>query len=55
MGRNLLNTNRDATVIKGSIVVGNPTKEEKQKLQEAYKIADYIIKNKYFENRGLVN
>lgn len=55
MGRNLLNTNRDATVIKGGIVVGNPTPEEKEKLEEAYQIADYIIKNKYFENRGLVN
>lgn len=55
MGRNLLNTNRNATVIKGNIVVGNPTKEEKEKLKDAYKIADYMIKNKYFENRGLVN
>ncbi|NLK94561.1 MAG: LTA synthase family protein [Clostridiales bacterium] len=55
MGRNLLNTNRDATVIKGGEVIGNPTEEEKEKLQEAYKIGEYIIKNNYFENKGLIN
>ena len=56
MGRNLLNTNRDATVIKGNLIIGNPSSEdEKKHLENAYTIADYIIKNKYFENRGLVN
>lgn len=56
MGRNLLNTDRDATVIKGNLIMGNPkNEEEKNNLENAYKIADYIIKNKYFENRGLIN
>ena len=56
MGRNLLNTDRDATVIKGNLIMGNPkNEEEKNNLENAYKIAEYIIKNKYFENRGLIN
>ncbi|MBP1890844.1 phosphoglycerol transferase MdoB-like AlkP superfamily enzyme [Clostridium moniliforme] len=55
MGRNLLNTDRDATVIKGNKVIGNPTPEQREQLEKAYKIADYMIKNRYFENRGLVN
>lgn len=54
MGRNLLNTKRDATVIKGSEVIGHPTEQEKQRLEEAYKIAEYSIKNNYFENRGMI-
>lgn len=54
MGRNLLNTNRNATVIKGNKIMGNPTEEERAYLEKAYTMADYIIKNKYFENRGLV-
>lgn len=48
MGRNLLNTNRDATVIKGGIVVGNPSEEEEEMLKKAYDIADKIIKNNYY-------
>ena len=55
MGRNLLNTNRNATVIKGNEIIGEPSKEEREHLEKAYKIADYIIKNSYFENRGYVN
>lgn len=55
MGRNLLNTNRDASVIKGGIVVGNPTDEEREKLEEAYDIADSIIKNNYYEKRNKVS
>ena len=55
MGRNLLNTNRNATVIKGNEIKGNPTQEEKEKLLQAYDIADYIIKNDYFKNKGIVN
>lgn len=55
MGRNLLNTNRNATVIKGNKIIGNPTEEEREKLEQAYTIADYIIKNKYFETKGLVD
>lgn len=55
MGRNLLNTNRDATVIKGNEIKGNPTQEEKEKLLQAYDIADYIIKNDYFKNKGIID
>lgn len=55
MGRNLLNTKRDASVIKGGIVVGNPTEEEKEKLEKAYDISDKIIKNNYYVNTKKVN
>lgn len=55
MGRNLLNTKRNSTVLKGSKVIGNPTEEERERLKEAYKIAEYIINNDYFVNRGLVH
>lgn len=54
MGRNLLNTNRDATVLKGSVVIGNPTEEERKKLEEAYDIADLIIKSDYFNKNNLI-
>lgn len=54
MGRNLLNTNRDATVLKGSEVIGNPTEEERKKLEEAYKIAESIIKSDYFNKHDLI-
>ncbi|WP_300383078.1 LTA synthase family protein [Clostridium sp.] len=49
MGRNLLNTKRNSTVIKGGTIIGNPNQEELEKLSEGYKIAEYIIKNNYFE------
>ena len=48
MGRNLLNTNRDATVIKDGIIVGNPKEDEEEMLKKAYDIADKIIKNDYY-------
>lgn len=48
MGRNLLKTNRDATVIKGGIVVGNPSEKEEEMLKKSYDIADKIIKNNYY-------
>ncbi|MDD6794840.1 MAG: LTA synthase family protein [Clostridiaceae bacterium] len=54
MGRNLLNTDRDASVIKGGIVVGNPTEEEREKLKQAYDVADYLIKNNYFEKSNKI-
>ncbi|MGL5152625.1 MAG: LTA synthase family protein [Clostridium sp.] len=55
MGRNLLNTNRNASILKGNEIVGEITsEEEEEKLKEAYKIAEYIIKNRYFEYKGLV-
>jgi len=49
MGRNLLTTKRDATVIKGGIVVGNPSEKEEEMLKKAYDIADKIIKNNYYD------
>jgi phosphoglycerol transferase MdoB-like AlkP superfamily enzyme len=55
MGRNLLNTNRNASVIKGGIVVGNPTTDEKVKFGQAYDVADYLIKNNYFEKTKKVD
>lgn len=55
MGRNLLNTNRDATVIKGGIVVGNPSDEEEEMLKKAYDIADKIIKNNYYYEANKVD
>ncbi|MGL4774327.1 MAG: LTA synthase family protein [Clostridium sp.] len=55
MGRNLLNTNRNATVIKGGKIIGNvSSEEEKVRLEEAYDIAEYIIKNNYFDYKGKV-
>ncbi len=48
MGRNLLNTKRDATVIKDGIIVGNPKEDEEEMLKKAYDIADKIIKNDYY-------
>ena len=55
MGRNLLNTNRDATVIKGGIVVGNPSEEEEEMLKKSYDIADKIIKNNYYYKTNKVD
>ena len=48
MGRNLLNTNRDVTVIKDGIIVGNPKDNEEEMFKKAYDIADKIIKNDYY-------
>lgn len=49
MGRNLLNTNRDATVIKGNIIVGNVKDDgEKNHLLNAYRIGENIINSDYF-------
>ena len=48
MGRNLLNTNRDATVIKGGTVIGNPSEKDKEMFEKAYDIADKIIKGNYY-------
>jgi phosphoglycerol transferase MdoB-like AlkP superfamily enzyme len=55
MGRNLLTTKRDATVIKDGIIIGNPSKEEEIMLKEAYDIADKIIKNNYYVNTNKVD
>lgn len=55
MGRNLLKTNRDATVIKDGIVVGNPSEKEEEMLKKAYDIADKIIKSNYYYNTDKVD
>ncbi len=50
MGRVLVNTNRNATVIKGGNIVGEVQSEkEKEHLLKAYSIADKIIKDRYME------
>lgn len=52
MGRILVNTNRDATIIKGNIVKGNvKDNEELDHLLKAYEIGEKIIKNNYFYNK----
>ncbi|ATD55016.1 LTA synthase family protein [Clostridium chauvoei] len=49
MGRILVNTNRDATVIKGNEIIGIPKdKQEEEHLKNAYNIGEKIIKNRYF-------
>ncbi|SFD47613.1 LTA synthase family protein [Clostridium uliginosum] len=51
MGRILVNTNRNATIIKGNNIVGEVnSSEEKDHLLNAYDIGDKIIKNNYFNN-----
>lgn len=54
MGRNLLNTNRNATVLKGAEVIGEPTDKEREMLEKAFYVADLIIKNDYFNKKGLI-
>lgn len=50
MGRVLVNTNRDAEVIKGSVIVGQVKGEdEREHLLKAYDIGSKIIKNRYME------
>lgn len=47
MGRVLVNTNRDSTVIKGNILKGSPlTEEEKDHILKSYDIASKYLKNK---------
>lgn len=57
MGRVLVNTNRDATVIKGNIIKGEyKDEEEKEHLLKAYDIGRMIIENNYFKyNRNNSN
>ncbi len=55
MGRNLLNTNRNATVIKDGIILGNPKGDEEEMLKKAYDIADKIIKNNYYYKTNKVD
>lgn len=49
MGRVLVNTNRDATIIKGNEIKGNVKNEEElEHLLKSYEIGEKIIKNNYF-------
>ena len=49
MGRVLVNTNRDATIIKGNEIKGNvKNKEEMEHMLKSYEIGEKIIKNNYF-------
>ena len=51
MGRVLVNTNRDATIIKGNEIKGNvKDNKELEHLLKAYEIGEMIIKNNYFSN-----
>lgn len=52
MGRVLINTNRDATVIKGNEIVGNvKDEEEREHLLKSYEIGELIIKRNFFSNK----
>lgn len=65
MGRNLLNTNRDATVylprenadgVREKTIVGNvQNEEERKRLEEAYDIGDIIIRTRYLEKQNKLN
>lgn len=55
MGRNLLNTKINATVIKGNEIVGNPSPKEREHLKEAYQIAEYIINNNYYKYENKID
>ncbi|WP_252217878.1 LTA synthase family protein [Clostridium chauvoei] len=59
MGRNLLNTNRNATIMNNrehnKVIKGEPQNEEERiRLEEAYDIGEIIIKNRYYEKRDFV-
>lgn len=51
MGRVLVNTERDATILNNGDIIGNP-KDEKElnHLKETFRIADLIIEKNYFGN-----
>ena len=51
MGRNLVNTNRDATIIKGNKIMGTiSSEEEEDHLLNAYSVGKEIIEENYFSN-----
>ncbi|HFD1835308.1 TPA: LTA synthase family protein [Clostridium perfringens] len=50
MGRVLVNTNRNASILNNGEIVGNPTPEEKAHLEKSFNIADMIIQGNYFKN-----
>lgn len=49
MGRVLVNTNKDTTVLNYGQIKGTPNNQDEEKhLKDTFKIADYIIKGNYF-------
>ena len=49
MGRILVNTNRDSTILNNGEIKGTPKdEEEKEHLEDTFKIADFIIEGNYF-------
>jgi phosphoglycerol transferase MdoB-like AlkP superfamily enzyme len=52
MGRVLVNTNRDATILNYGQIVGTPKDDkEKKHLEDALKIGDLFIRGKYLNNK----
>lgn len=53
MGRVLINTNRDSTIIKGNVIKGAPKDSEEEKhLLDSYNIGDKIIKSNFFADNA---
>lgn len=50
MGRVLVNTNRNATILNDGTIVGTPTPEETSHLEKSFNIADMVIQGNYFKN-----
>ncbi|HFE9684184.1 TPA: LTA synthase family protein [Clostridium perfringens] len=50
MGRVLVNTNRNASILNDGKIVGNPTPKEKAHLEKSFNIADMVIQGNYFKN-----
>lgn len=55
MGRILVNTNRNSTVLKGNILIGNiKDDKEREHLLKSYEIGRKIIMNNYFRNQNKI-
>ncbi|WP_244833891.1 LTA synthase family protein [Clostridium sp. BJN0001] len=53
MGRILVNTDRDSTIVFTGKIAGDPkTDEERQHLNDAYSISEKIFRNNYFKVKG---
>lgn len=51
IGRVLVNTNRDATILNEGQIVGNPKDEKEVKhLKDEFKVSEAIIEKNYFKN-----
>lgn len=50
MGRVLVNTNRNTTILNNGDIIGNPNDSNEEKhLKDTFKIADFIIEGNYFK------